>query len=519
MADELNTSLNTLLTTNFGLSPSGYTGSRGVAGYTGSDGYTGSQGSIGTTGYTGSVGFTGSQGNTGLGFRIAKSYVSVAALTADTSPTGIVAGEFALIETGSVQDADNSRLYLWNGSAYSYVNDLSGAAGITGPSGTTGFTGSVGIAGTNGFTGSVGSAGTNGFTGSVGTTGFVGSIGFTGSSGGSSFTTANSAPTSPAAGAFWYSTTNNVLYQFANVGISSYWIDVTGPSYNFGISSASQIAIQESTNMPTSMEYLVVAGGGSGSASASVVGTGGGGAGGYLAGNLSVAPGTTYIITVGAGGALAPGGTDQGNSGTGSSVGNVIVTYGGGRGGFWQGTAANGGSGGGGGGGNTGPNPIIPGRGVYPGSTYISAARQGYDGGIGTGEIGSGFASGGGGGGAGGAGGNSGSTTVQAAGGIGVYNTITGANVYYASGGTGGVSSAGSAAPSYLAGNVNTGGGGSGGSAHAGQTPGLAGGSGVVVFRYPSSFGEALVTTGSPTVTVAGGFRVYQFASSGSITI
>ena len=122
------------------------------------------------TGFTGSAGtngFTGSAGTTGLGFRIAKSYATVAALTADTSPTGIVAGEFALIETGNVNDADNSKLYLWSGTAYSYVNDLSGAAGITGPAGSTGFTGS---AGTNGFTGSIG------FTGSgTGTVSFVAS--------------------------------------------------------------------------------------------------------------------------------------------------------------------------------------------------------------------------------------------------------------------------------------------------------------------------------------------------------
>jgi collagen type IV alpha len=102
------------------------------------------------TGFTGSVGttgFTGSQGDTGLGFAIAKSYATVAALTADTAPTGISAGQFAIIETGSVDDADNSKLYLWSGTAYSYVTDLSGAAGITGPAGGTGFTGSVGLNG------------------------------------------------------------------------------------------------------------------------------------------------------------------------------------------------------------------------------------------------------------------------------------------------------------------------------------------------------------------------------------
>jgi hypothetical protein len=177
----------------------GYTGSAGadgVIGYNGSVGFTGSAGPAGNAGYTGSAstaaGYTGSQGDTGLGFRIAKSYVSVAALTADTAPTGIVAGEFAIIETGSVEDAANSRLYLWTGTAYTYVADLSGAAGITGPAGSTGYTGSVGAAGfagsagaqgTVGFTGSAGADGVIGYNGSAGENGFTGSIGFTGSAG------------------------------------------------------------------------------------------------------------------------------------------------------------------------------------------------------------------------------------------------------------------------------------------------------------------------------------------------
>jgi hypothetical protein len=177
----------------------GYTGSAGadgVIGYNGSVGFTGSAGPAGDAGYTGSAstaaGYTGSQGDTGLGFRIAKSYVSVAALTADTAPTGIVAGEFAIIETGSVEDADNSRLYLWTGTVYTYVTDLSGAAGITGPAGSAGFTGSTGFTGSVGAQGEVGAAGSQGelgytgsigFTGSSGEVGFVGSVGATGSQG------------------------------------------------------------------------------------------------------------------------------------------------------------------------------------------------------------------------------------------------------------------------------------------------------------------------------------------------
>jgi hypothetical protein len=148
-----------------GTASSGAAGATGPAGDTGYTGSRGIQGTTGTTGYTGSSGtngYTGSQGDTGLGFTVAKSYASVAALTADTSPTGIVTGQFAIVETGNTNNAENSRLYLWNGSVYSYVSDLSGSQGITGPAGAIGYTGSAGTSGTNGYTGSSGSGGSGG---------------------------------------------------------------------------------------------------------------------------------------------------------------------------------------------------------------------------------------------------------------------------------------------------------------------------------------------------------------------
>jgi hypothetical protein len=40
----------------------------------------------------------------------------------------------------------------------------------------------------------------------------------------------------------------------------------------------------------------------------------------------------------------------------------------------------------------------------------------------------------------------------------------------------------------------------------------------VVIIRYSDTFTEALATTGSPTLTVTGGFRIYTFTGSGSIT-
>jgi hypothetical protein len=48
---------------------------------------------------------------------------------------------------------------------------------------------------------------------------------------------------------------------------------------------------------------------------------------------------------------------------------------------------------------------------------------------------------------------------------------------------------------------------------------GASGGSGIVIIRYADTYSAAASTTGSPTITVAGGYRVYQWTSSGTITI
>jgi hypothetical protein len=45
-----------------------------------------------------------------------------------------------------------------------------------------------------------------------------------------------------------------------------------------------------------------------------------------------------------------------------------------------------------------------------------------------------------------------------------------------------------------------------------------AGGSGVVIIRYADTYDAAIATTGSPSVTVSGGYRIYQWTSSGSVT-
>jgi hypothetical protein len=128
-------------------------GPMGESGPQGTQGIQGIQGTNGVQGLTGTQGVQGTAGNTGLGFTIAKTYISVAALEADITPSGIITGQFALIDTGDVEDADNSKLYLWNGSAYVFVNDLSGTAGIQGITGQTGIQGTTGTQGVQGIQG------------------------------------------------------------------------------------------------------------------------------------------------------------------------------------------------------------------------------------------------------------------------------------------------------------------------------------------------------------------------------
>jgi hypothetical protein len=62
---------------------------------------------------------------------------------------------------------------------------------------------------------------------------------------------------------------------------------------------------------------------------------------------------------------------------------------------------------------------------------------------------------------------------------------------------------------------ANSGNGGGGGS---GNLSGGNGGSGVVIIRYPATY-PAVTTSTNATVTVTGGYRIYTFNQSGSITL
>lgn len=92
----------------------------------------------GDKGDKGDQGLQGPQGPVGAPFQVKKIYDSVEAMNADYSGSDVAVGEFVLIDTGDVQDPDNSKLYVKGTTQYDFVTDLSGAQGIQGPQGNPG---------------------------------------------------------------------------------------------------------------------------------------------------------------------------------------------------------------------------------------------------------------------------------------------------------------------------------------------------------------------------------------------
>lgn len=276
-------------------------------------------------------------------------------------------------------------------------------------------------------------------------------------------------------------------------------------------------------------EYLTVAGGGGGGGR----GGGGGGAGGYrTAANFLVSSSTNYTVTVGAGGAGGQGvyasAAGDGSDGSASVFSSITSAGGGGGGGTDGRPGKNGGSGGGAGrwGSSAGGT----------GNTPVTSPSQGNNGAIAT-TAGSTSPDRGGGGGGAGAVGVAGATSGN--GGNGSASSITGTSVTRGGGGGGGARDSQTAGTggtggggnggnvndaSGFTGTVNTGGGGGGGGLNGADSirrPGGAGGSGIVIIKYPDIYtisnpgGGLTYTTAGPS----GGFKVTTFtAGTGNVS-
>lgn len=144
------------------IGPQGPAGPQGAKGDTGPQG---KQGEVGPTGPRGATGATGPQGPQGAPFAVAKVYASVAAMNTGYASDGVKVGQFVMINTGNVNDADNAKLYVKGNTAYEFVTDLSGAQGMTGPQGPKGATGATGPQGAKGDTGATGATGAKGADG------------------------------------------------------------------------------------------------------------------------------------------------------------------------------------------------------------------------------------------------------------------------------------------------------------------------------------------------------------------
>ena len=325
---------------------------------------------------------------------------------------------------------------------------------------------------------------------------------------------------------FQGNTSPNPVYGTSGQTITCTYIDSTQ-----GWIPTSDDDVTLMTPQTTTTSFLVIAGGGGGGRAAG----GGGGAGGYRLANtpetsggnttseskLNLNPGTVYTITVGAGGAGSPLGTQQnatnGNNSSiaGSDITNVVSTGGGGGGhsGTPGSTGSTGGSGGGGG--------------AYQGAGGAGTSGQGMSGGAGSAT--SGGQQGAGGGGGASQTGGTGNSSEAGDGGNGLSSAITGVattragggggkgydNLPPGSGGTGGGGAGGAASSNAqgVNGTANTGGG--GGGSH--DVAGANGGSGVVILRMPTSRYTG-TTSGSPSVSQSGSDTIITFNGDGSYT-
>lgn len=144
----------------------------------------------------------------GDAFTIVKTYSSVQAMEDDYNNPEVKAGQFVMIDTGDVENEEDSRLYLKGNTEWKFISDLSGAQGIqglsayqvavqhgfkgtedewlislkgekgeTGPKGDKGDTGEKGATGERGPQGLQGERGLQGVQGEQGEPGIQGPVG------------------------------------------------------------------------------------------------------------------------------------------------------------------------------------------------------------------------------------------------------------------------------------------------------------------------------------------------------
>lgn len=144
----------------------------------------------------------------GDAFTIVKTYSSVQAMQDDYNNPEVKAGQFVMIDTGNVENEEDSRLYLKGNTEWKFISDLSGAQGIqglsayqvavqhgfegtedewlislkgekgeTGPKGDKGDTGEKGATGERGPQGLQGERGLQGVQGEKGEPGIQGPVG------------------------------------------------------------------------------------------------------------------------------------------------------------------------------------------------------------------------------------------------------------------------------------------------------------------------------------------------------
>ena len=311
--------------------------------------------------------------------------------------------------------------------------------------------------------------------------------------------------------------TNDVSINYERGGVSIVYVDATQGWIVYNAANETATAL----NPPSvSVDYLVVAGGGGGGTRFG----GGGGAGGlrtnYGGTALTITSFTNYTVTIGAGGADGavsggPGtsGANDGSNGQNSVFSTITANGGGGGGAGDQRDGLDGGSGGGGagrfattGGASTGTNQGNAGgsaSGAQSGGAYVGAGGGGAGVAGGTAQ-------------AGGAGGSGLAVNIinTTNAGIASVGEVSGSDVYFSGGGGGGTESGGTLGPggsggggtggyntTATSGTSNTGGGGGGGGYTGANAPAGAGGSGVVILRYPNDY---TITVGSGITEASG---------------